>query len=221
MDDEQNFYMLEVNTRVQVEHPVTEMITGIDIVKEMIRVAAGEPLSVKQERRQGERPRDRVPDQRRGSRPRLPAPARARSSEFDVPGGPGVRVDTHVRPGYRIPPNYDSMIGKLIVHGANREEAIARMQAALAEFDIGPIKTTIPLHRRMMEHREFVRRRVRHPLRRANAQRAGGDRRLVRCRVRSSLNIGETSVVLEGAARRHTWRPMSGDKATRSRSRCE
>jgi len=155
MDGQQNFYMLEVNTRVQVEHPVTEMITGVDIVKEMIRVSAGEPLSLKQKDVQinGHAIECRInaedPD-------RNFMPQAGLVETFVPPGGLGVRMDTHVRAGYRIPPNYDSMIGKLIVHGRDRTEAIAKMRGALDEFKIGPIKTTIPLHRRIMDSKPFV-----------------------------------------------------------------
>ncbi|MFK7959624.1 MAG: acetyl-CoA carboxylase biotin carboxylase subunit [Phycisphaerales bacterium] len=155
MDREQNFYMLEVNTRVQVEHPVTEMITGVDIVKETIRVAAGEKLSVRQEdvvvRGHAIEFRINAEDPARNF-----APQPGLVERYDIPGGLGVRVDTHVRPGYRIPPNYDSMIGKLIVHGQDRAEAIARGRSALSEFTVGPIKTTIPLHERLMTEREFI-----------------------------------------------------------------
>ncbi len=155
MDRQQNFYMLEVNTRVQVEHPVTEMVTGIDIVKEMIRVAAGEQLSIKQKdvTTSGHAIECRInaEDPDRGF---IPQPGLVEM--YAAPGGPGVRIDSHVRAGYRIPPNYDSMIGKLIVHAATREQAIARMKRALDEFRVGPIKTTIPLHRRLMDNRQFV-----------------------------------------------------------------
>jgi acetyl-CoA carboxylase biotin carboxylase subunit len=149
------FYMLEVNTRVQVEHPVTEMITGVDIVAETIKVTAGERLSVKQDdvKATGHAIEVRVnaedPD-------RNFMPQAGRIDSFVAPGGPGVRWDSHVRPGYRIPPNYDSMIGKLIVHGKDRETAIERMKVALDEFVIGPIKTTIPLHREIMDNEDFV-----------------------------------------------------------------
>ena len=155
MDREQNFYMLEVNTRVQVEHPVTEAITGVDIVKESILVAAGERLSVSQ----GDisiighaiecRVNAEDPD-----RNFMPQPGLV--EEFVVPGGFGIRVDTHVRPGYRIPPNYDSMIGKLIVHGRDRAEAIAKMQSAISEFRVGPIRTTLPLHQRLLAAKPFI-----------------------------------------------------------------
>jgi acetyl-CoA carboxylase biotin carboxylase subunit len=154
MDGEQNFYMLEVNTRVQVEHPVTEMITGLDIVKTTIRVAAGEPLPWKQREitctGHAIECRINAEDPDRGF---IPQPGLV--TEFSPPGGPGVRLDTHVRPGYRIPPDYDSLIAKLIVHGQDRDEAIARMAGALDEFRIGPIKTTVPLHRRLMAERAF------------------------------------------------------------------
>jgi acetyl-CoA carboxylase biotin carboxylase subunit len=161
MDHEQKFYMLEVNTRVQVEHPVTEMITGVDIVKESIRVATGEPLSVSQGDVQisGHAIECRVnaedPD-----RNFMPQPGLVET--FQVPGGFDVRVDTHVRPGYRIPPNYDSMIGKLIVHGRDRTEAIARMQSAISEFHVAPIKTTLPLHARLIQADAFVQHDVAH-----------------------------------------------------------
>ena len=155
MNDKQEFFMLEVNTRVQVEHPVTEMITGVDIVKESIRVAAGEPLSWKQDeirllghaiecRINAEDPENNF----------MPQPGLIET--WQLPGGPGVRVESHVRSGYRIPPNYDSMIGKLIVFGRDREEAIVRMRCALAEMKVGPIATTIPLHQRLMNHHAFV-----------------------------------------------------------------
>ncbi|MDZ4756288.1 MAG: acetyl-CoA carboxylase biotin carboxylase subunit [Phycisphaerae bacterium] len=155
MDRHQNFYMLEVNTRVQVEHPVTEMITGVDIVAETIRVASGEPLSMKQDdiKVNGHAIEVRVnaedPD-------RNFMPQAGLIETFVAPGGPGVRWDSHVRAGYRIPPNYDSMIGKLIVHGKDRGTAIERMKIALGEMKIGPIRTTIPLHLRIMDHTDFV-----------------------------------------------------------------
>jgi acetyl-CoA carboxylase biotin carboxylase subunit len=155
MDREQNFYMLEVNTRVQVEHPVTEMITGMDIVKESIRIAAGEPIRRKQRdvTITGHSIECRInaedPD-------RNFTPHAGRIEQFVAPGGPGVRLDTHVQAGYRIPPNYDSLIGKLIVHAPTRDEAIRRMRGALAELRIEPIRTTIPFHERVMDSRAFV-----------------------------------------------------------------
>jgi acetyl-CoA carboxylase biotin carboxylase subunit len=154
MDGDQNFYMLEVNTRVQVEHPVTELITGIDIVKEMIKVSAGEKLSVRQGdiRISGHAIECRInaedPD-----RNFMPSPGKI--TRYEPPGGPGVRLDSHVVTGYTVPTNYDSMIGKLLVHAPTRREAIVRMSRALREFKVEPIKTTIPLQRRLMENSAF------------------------------------------------------------------
>ncbi len=155
MDRQQDFYMLEVNTRIQVEHPVTEMVTGVDIVKETIRIAAGEVLPWRQReiRLRGHAVECRInaEDPERGF---IPQPGLI--TEYAPPGGPGVRLDSHARAGYRIPPDYDSMIAKLIVYGRDRNEAIARMRGALEEFRIAPIKTTIPLHRRMMQEKQFI-----------------------------------------------------------------
>jgi acetyl-CoA carboxylase, biotin carboxylase subunit len=154
MDEKQNFYMLEVNTRVQVEHPVTEMVTGIDIVKTGIRVAAGEPLPYRQKdvvlRGHAMECRINAEDAEKGFRP-----SAGKIDTWHPPGGPGVRLDSHVVPGYVVPPNYDSMIGKLIVHADTREDCINRMARALREFQVGPIKTTIPLHLRLMENSAF------------------------------------------------------------------
>ncbi len=156
MDEKQNFYMLEVNTRVQVEHPVTELITGIDIVKTMIRVAAGEPLPYRQRdievKGHAIECRINAEDPEHNFRP-----SAGKIHQWEMPGGPGVRMDTHVVPGYTVPPNYDSMIGKLLVHADTREQAIDRMARALREFQVGPIKTTIGLHRRLMENADFRR----------------------------------------------------------------
>jgi acetyl-CoA carboxylase biotin carboxylase subunit len=155
MDRHQDFYMLEVNTRVQVEHPVSELITGVDIVQTQIRVAAGEPLPFRQSdiRVNGHAIEVRVnaEDPERGFMPQA-----GLIETFAAPGGPGVRLDSHARAGYRIPSHYDSMIGKLIVHGPTRDAAIARMRQALREFRIGPAKTTIPLHQRIMDRPEFT-----------------------------------------------------------------
>ena len=156
MDEQQNFYMLEVNTRVQVEHPVTELITGIDIVKMSILIAAGQPLPFRQRdiHIKGAAIECRInaedPDQNF-----RPSPGRV--TTWEAPGGPGVRVDSHVVPGYPVPPNYDSMIGKLIVHGDNREAALNRMARALNEFRVEPIKTNIGLQRRLIQDGEFRR----------------------------------------------------------------
>jgi acetyl-CoA carboxylase biotin carboxylase subunit len=155
MNENEEFFMLEVNTRVQVEHPVTEMITGVDIVKESIRVAANEPLSWTQDEIQinGHAIECRI-NAEDPSNNFMPQPGII--DAWQLPGGPGVRVDTHVREGYRIPTNYDSMIGKLIVHGRDRNEAIARTRAALGEMRVAPIATTIPLLQQLLNHHSFV-----------------------------------------------------------------
>ncbi|WP_266170424.1 acetyl-CoA carboxylase biotin carboxylase subunit [Dyella subtropica] len=143
-----HFYFIEMNTRIQVEHPVTELITGVDLVREQLLIAGGEKLSIKQEDIviRGHSIECRInaedPDNF------LPSPGTVK--RFEAPGGPGVRVDTHLYDGYRIPPNYDSMIGKLIVHGPDRETAIARMRLALAETVIEGVKCNIPLQQRIM-----------------------------------------------------------------------
>jgi acetyl-CoA carboxylase biotin carboxylase subunit len=148
------FYFMEMNTRIQVEHPVTEMITGIDLIKEQIRVAAGEPLSLKQDevvfRGHAIECRINAEDSDRNF---LPSPGRI--DAYIAPGGPGVRVDSHCYPGYTIPPYYDSLVSKLIVWGIDREEAIQRMQRALDEYAITGIKTTIPFHQVVLSHSVF------------------------------------------------------------------
>jgi len=138
------FYFIEMNTRVQVEHPVTEMITGIDIIREQLLVAAGEPLSVRQKDIQirGHAIECRI----NAEHPTTFAPSPGRISQYHAPSGPGVRVDSHVYSGYTVPPNYDSMIGKLIVHADDRAAAIRRMQGALTEIVISGIHTNVPLH---------------------------------------------------------------------------
>ena len=154
MDDRQNFYMLEVNTRVQVEHPVTEMVTGVDIVQQSIRIAASEPISFRQrEVEPGGHAMECRINAEDPQREFMPCPGRIES--WRPPGGPGVRIDSHVEPGYVVPPNYDSMIGKLIVHAPDRAACLARMSRALHEFEVGPIKTTIPLHRSLMDNSVF------------------------------------------------------------------
>ena len=146
----QNFYLLEVNARIQVEHPVTELVTGLDLIQLQLKVASGEALPLKQEdvRQVGHAIEFRVnaEDPDRGF-----APQPGLIDLWNPPGGPGVRLDTHAHAGYRIPPNYDSMIAKLLVHAPTRPEAIARARRALSEFRVGPIKTTIPLHLRMLD----------------------------------------------------------------------
>jgi acetyl-CoA carboxylase biotin carboxylase subunit len=156
LDQDGNFHFLEVNTRIQVEHPITEMITGVDLVKWQIRVAAGEELTLKQD----EIPREgcaiecriNAEDPANDFRP-SPGPVEA----FVAPGGLGVRWDSHVYQGYAIPPTYDSLVGKLIVHRPTRTEAIAVARRALQEFVISPTKTTIPLCRDVLAHERFIR----------------------------------------------------------------
>ena len=154
MDDKGNFFFLEVNTRVQVEHPVTEWITGVDIVKEQIRVAAGERLSFKQGdvTFNGHAIECRI----NAEDPDTFTPSLGVIHAFSVPGGPGVRVDTFVHSECTIPPYYDSMIAKIIVHGRDRQEAIARMRRTLEMTVIEGIKTTIPLHLKILEDPDFI-----------------------------------------------------------------
>jgi acetyl-CoA carboxylase, biotin carboxylase subunit len=148
------FYFIEMNTRIQVEHPVTETLTGVDLVKEQLRVAGGEPLSLRQEDVpfEGHAIEFRInaedPDQ-----DFMPSPGEI--SFLDVPGGPGVRVDSAIYQGYKIPPFYDSMVAKLIVWALTREEAISRARRALREYRLEGIKTTIPLHMRLLEDDAF------------------------------------------------------------------
>jgi acetyl-CoA carboxylase biotin carboxylase subunit len=148
------FYFIEMNTRVQVEHPVTEMITGVDIVKEQIRIAAGEPLSIRQEdiRLTGHAIECRINAE--DAETFMPSPGRI--TQLHIAGGPGIRVDSHIYNGYMVPPHYDSMIGKLIAHGASREEALARMRTALAEMVIDGIRTNIALHQEIMKDTNFA-----------------------------------------------------------------
>ena len=150
-DDE--FYFIEMNTRIQVEHPVTEMITGIDIVREQLRIAAGEPLSISQDdvRFQGHAIECRI----NAEDPKTFMPSPGLISLWHAPGGPGVRVDSHIYSGYKVPPYYDSMIGKVITHGGDRDAAIARMKNALTEIVIEGIKTNVPLHQEIFQHAAF------------------------------------------------------------------
>ena len=155
LDRENNFYFMEMNTRIQVEHPVTELVTGIDLIKEQIRIASGEPLSFRQEdvilngwaiecRINAEDPK----------RDFMPSPG---TIQFYLPpGGMGVRVDSGVYTGYKIPPFYDFMIAKLIVWGKDRSEALNRMRRALSEFTIEGVSTTIPYHLQVLNHPKFV-----------------------------------------------------------------
>jgi acetyl-CoA carboxylase biotin carboxylase subunit len=145
---------MEMNTRIQVEHPVTEMITGIDLIKEQIRVASGMKLSYKQSdvefRGHAIECRINAEDPDRNF---LPSPGKV--DAYIAPGGPGVRVDSHCYPGYSIPPHYDSLLSKLIVWGSDRAEAIQRMQRALDEYAITGVRTTIPFHQRVLAHPAF------------------------------------------------------------------
>jgi acetyl-CoA carboxylase biotin carboxylase subunit len=154
LDEDGSYFFMEMNTRIQVEHPVTEMITGIDLVKEQIRVAAGEPLSV-----------DELPPLRGHvievrvnaedpARNFQPSPGKILA--FHPPGGPGVRLDTHVYDGYTVPPYYDSLLAKLICQGRTREEALARMHVALDGFIIEGVTTTIPFLARVMQNPRFM-----------------------------------------------------------------
>ena len=155
LDTDGKFYFMEMNTRIQVEHPVTEMVTGIDIVKEQLRIASGEKLKINQDdivmrgcaiecRINAEDP----------DKDFMPSPGKI--TTYQIPGGPGVRVDSHVYPGYVIPTYYDSMIGKLICYGKDRHETISIVKRALDEYMVGPIKTTIPFHKKVFTNTKFL-----------------------------------------------------------------
>ncbi|EEL69103.1 MULTISPECIES: acetyl-CoA carboxylase biotin carboxylase subunit [Bacillus] len=150
-----SFYFMEMNTRIQVEHPVTEMVTGMDLIKEQILVASGEKLSLQQEEVQfnGWAMECRI-NAENPAKKFMPSPGKVEM--YLPPGGFGIRVDSAVYPGYSIPPFYDSMVAKLIVHGKTREEAIAKMKRALSEFVIEGVHTTIPFHLQLLEHPDFV-----------------------------------------------------------------
>ncbi len=151
----QEFYFIEMNTRIQVEHPVTELLTGIDLVKWQIRIAGGEPLPFEQSqvkfRGHVIECRINAEDPEKGFMPRP-----GKLSEFIAPSGPGVRVDSHAYPGYTLPPHYDSLIAKLIVWGEDRPEALARMRRALDEFRIEGVPTTIAFHKRLISEPDFI-----------------------------------------------------------------
>ena len=159
VDTENNFYFIEVNARIQVEHPVTEMVTGIDLVKQQIRIAAGEPLPFRQRdiliRGHSMECRINSEDPDNDFRP-----SPGRITALRLPGGPGVRWDSHIDAGYVVPPYYDSLLGKLIVHAPTRLEAIATMRRALDELVIEGVQTTIPLHRRIFRDADFIAGRV-------------------------------------------------------------
>ncbi|MEE3232721.1 MAG: acetyl-CoA carboxylase biotin carboxylase subunit [Candidatus Latescibacterota bacterium] len=155
VDEDLNFYFMEMNTRIQVEHPVTETVTGVDIVREQIRIAAGEHLGYCQKdiqlsghaiecRINAENPSENF------------MPSAGNISALNQPGGPGVRIDSHVYEGYNMPPYYDSLLAKLIVFGKNRSEAIARLRRALSEYTIEGVATTLPFHRAIIDEKKFV-----------------------------------------------------------------
>lgn len=147
------FYFIEMNTRIQVEHPVTEMITGVDLIKEQLRIAAGQPLSIKQEEVhvRGHAVECRI----NAEDPNTFLPSPGKITRFHAPGGFGVRWESHIYAGYTVPPYYDSMIGKLICYGENRDVAIARMKNALQELIIDGIKTNVDLQIRIMNDENF------------------------------------------------------------------
>jgi len=152
--DDGEFYFIEMNTRIQVEHPVTEMVTGLDLVQAQLRIAAGESLGVSQADIQirGHALECRI----NAEDPRTFMASPGLVESYHVPGGPGIRVDSHVYAGYRVPPNYDSLIGKLISHGEDRGEALARMRIALSELVVDGIKINAPLHRDLLDDPGFV-----------------------------------------------------------------
>jgi acetyl-CoA carboxylase biotin carboxylase subunit len=155
LDKENNFYFIEVNARVQVEHPVTELVTGVDIIREQIRIAAGEKLRFRQkdivQRGAAIECRINAEDPAKDFRP-----SAGTITKWEPPGGPGVRIDSHVVPGYKVPPNYDSMVAKLLVHQPTRAEALAVMRRALREFTVEGIATTIPIHQQIFNTAEFI-----------------------------------------------------------------
>ena len=154
MDKNHRFYFMEMNTRIQVEHTVTEMVTGVDLVKAQVRVASGEPLPFRQEdiKLLGSAIECRI----NAEDPFTFTPCPGKITAWHLPGGPGIRIDTHVFAGYTVPPYYDSMIGKLIAYGDTREQAIARMRIALSEFACEGIKTNVKLHRLLLADERFA-----------------------------------------------------------------
>jgi acetyl-CoA carboxylase biotin carboxylase subunit len=154
LDEDGSFYFMEMNTRIQVEHPVTELITGYDLVKEQIRAAAGLPLSVAEPvefRGHAIECRINAEDPARNF-----APSPGTITTYHPPGGPGVRLDSHVYAGYRVPPYYDSLLAKVIAHGATRDEALARMRNALSMFMLEGVHTTIPFQIQVLDHPDFI-----------------------------------------------------------------
>jgi acetyl-CoA carboxylase biotin carboxylase subunit len=154
-----SYSFMEMNTRVQVEHPVTEIVTGVDIVKEQLRIAAGEPISVP--KRKQVRPHGHAIEFRINAEdPDTFAPSPGRITDLALPGGPGVRVDTHIYAGYTVPPYYDSLIAKLLVSGRDRDEAIVRSRRALSMLLVEGIKTSVPLHLKILDSEDFLTGRV-------------------------------------------------------------
>jgi acetyl-CoA carboxylase biotin carboxylase subunit len=155
LDRDGNFYFIEINCRIQVEHPVTEMLSGIDLVTEQIRIAAGEPLGYTQDavtlRGHAIEFRINAEDTAHDFRPQAGV-----VETYLPPGGPGVRMDSHLYSGYEVPPYYDSMLGKLIVWGVDRDEAIARSRDALDELVVDGVVTNLPLHRALLNHETFL-----------------------------------------------------------------
>jgi acetyl-CoA carboxylase biotin carboxylase subunit len=159
VDRHGHFYFIELNARIQVEHPVTELVTGIDLIKSQIRIAAGEPLGLTQ---------DEISSTGAAIECRINAedsannfrPSPGRIDQIIVPGGFGVRFDSHVHAGYVVSPHYDSMIGKLLVHQPTRDEAIASMKRALEELRFEGIQTTVPMHLRILNHPAFTEARI-------------------------------------------------------------
>jgi acetyl-CoA carboxylase biotin carboxylase subunit len=149
------FFFIEMNTRIQVEHPVTEMITGVDLVQEQIHVAAGEKLRLRQKDLavRGHAIECRI----NAEDPYRFTPSPGKITSYHPPGGPGIRVDSHVYQGYTVPPNYDSMVGKVIAYGVTREQALGRMRIALSEMVVEGIQTNIPLHRDLLNDTRFLR----------------------------------------------------------------
>ena len=154
VDKNKDFYFMEMNTRVQVEHPVTEMVTGVDIIKEQIKIASGEELTYKQEdiKFNGHSMEVRI-NAENPDKNFMPCPGTI--TGLHIPGGNGVRVDTAIYSGYTVPPTYDSMLAKLIVHGKNREESIAKMKSAVAEFVVEGITTNIDFLLKILENENF------------------------------------------------------------------
>jgi acetyl-CoA carboxylase biotin carboxylase subunit len=149
-----SYYFMEMNTRIQVEHPVTELVTGVDLVKEQLRIAAGEPMSIPK-RRQVVASGHAIEFRINAEDPNTFAPSPGKISHLSLPGGPGVRVDTHLYSGYTIPSHYDSLMAKLLVWGADRDEAIVRGRRALEMFRVEGVKTSIPLHLKILDEEDF------------------------------------------------------------------